>query len=83
MLTVHPTYAKTINGPVAEFGGLLYSALSVASMAASAYHGGKRHGGSIGWTIAWGLLGAVFPVITPTIAAVQGFGECKYDCGRR
>lgn len=49
-------------------------ALSTASMAASAYHGYKRHD-SVGWALWWGLMGAMFPVITPTIAVAQGFGK--------
>jgi hypothetical protein len=55
---------------------LLWSALSTASMAASAYHGYKRND-SVGWALGWGFLGAVFPVITPTIAVAQGFGKRK------
>lgn len=59
---------------------LLWTALSLASGAASAYHGSKRNGGSIGWGVVWGLVGGLFPVITPAIAAAQGFGKCKFDC---
>ena len=61
-------------------GGAIWTALAVASFAASVYHGSKRHGGSIGWGLAWGAAGAVFPVVTPAIAAAQGFAKCKYDC---
>jgi hypothetical protein len=50
--------------------------LGTVSMAASAYHGYRRNR-SIGWALAWGLAGAVFPVITPTIAVAQGFGKRK------
>lgn len=50
--------------------------LSIASGAASAYHGYKRND-SVGWAIVWGLLGGVFPVITPAIAWAQGFGKKK------
>jgi hypothetical protein len=51
-----------------------YGVLSTASMAASAYHGYKRNE-SVGWALAWGLAGAVFPIITPVIAVAQGFGK--------
>jgi len=51
-------------------------AISTVSMAASAYHGYKRNR-SIGWALLWGLTGATFPVITPTIALAQGFGKRK------
>lgn len=53
--------------------GIGWALLSTASMALSAYHGGKRNHGSIGWAIAWGGLGAMFPILTPVVAAVQGF----------
>lgn len=54
--------------------GILYGAISTASMAASAYHGYKRNR-SVGWAIWWGFMGAIFPVITPAIALAQGFGK--------
>jgi len=47
----------------------------VASVGVSAYHGYKRNHGSIGWAIGWGLLGGIFPIITPAIAAAQGIGK--------
>lgn len=80
-------------GPILQFLGqpvglrnggataFVWGLLSAASVAASAYHGSKRHGGSIGWGIAWGALGGLFPVLTPAIGAAQGYGKCKYDCG--
>lgn len=55
---------------------MAYALLGTASMAASAFHGYKRNQ-SIGWALWWGLMGATFPVITPTIALAQGFGETK------
>jgi hypothetical protein len=54
----------------------VWAVASVLSTALSAYHGYKRND-SIGWAIVWGLLGGAFPVITPTIAYAQGFGERK------
>lgn len=64
--TVPATPAPVTVSPV-------WKALMVASMAASAYHGYKRHE-SIGWALWWGLMGAAFPIITPVIAVAQGFG---------
>lgn len=55
---------------------LIWSAVSTASMAASAYHGYKRNR-TVGWALLWGLSGALFPIITPTIAVAQGFGKRK------
>lgn len=57
-------------------GWAIYAAVSTVSMAVSAYHGYKRND-SIGWALAWGLLGSLFPVITPVIAVAQGFGKPK------
>lgn len=56
--------------------------LSLASAGLSAYHGYKRNE-SIGWAIAWGALGALFPVITPAVAMAQGFGQPERRGGRR
>ena len=50
--------------------------LSIASSTASVYHGYKRNE-SIGWALWWGLMGALFPIVTPTIAVAQGFAEPK------
>jgi hypothetical protein len=62
----------TPNTPVQS----VWAVASVLSTALSAYHGYKRND-SVGWAIVWGLLGGAFPVITPTIAYAQGFGERK------
>lgn len=56
--------------------GTVWAVLGTASMAASAYHGYKRNQ-SVGWALWWGFCGALFPVITPVIAAAQGFGKRK------
>jgi hypothetical protein len=53
-----------------------WSMLSVASGAASAYHGYKRNQ-SIGWGVWWFLMGSIFPIITPAIGLAQGFGKRK------
>jgi len=53
-----------------------YPVLILASGAASLYHGYKRNN-SLGWGLAWWLMGSAFPVITPTVAVAQGFGKRK------
>lgn len=55
---------------------IIYGVLSTISMAASVYHGYRRNN-SLRWALGWGLLGGLFPVITPTIALAQGFGKPK------
>ena len=52
-----------------------WTAVSVASGFASAYHGAKRNNGSVGWGLLWGLMGTVFPVVTPAIALAQGYAK--------
>lgn len=54
----------------------IWRVASIASTGLSAYHGYKRND-SVGWAIVWGLLGGIFPIITPAIAFAQGFGEKK------
>lgn len=49
---------------------------ALASAGASAYHGYKRNE-SVGWAVVWGLLGSMFPIITPAVALAQGFGKPK------
>lgn len=53
---------------------LFLSLLTAASAGVSAYHGYKRNN-SVGWAIAWGVLGSIFPVITPAVALAEGFGK--------
>jgi hypothetical protein len=59
---------------VAGVGALGVGALVVASVAFSAYHGYKRNN-SVGWGIGWGALGLFFPIITPAVAVIQGYGK--------
>jgi hypothetical protein len=59
---------------------IIWSVLATASFAASVYHGYKRND-SVGWAIVWGIFGALFPIITPTIAIAQGFGKPKHRAG--
>lgn len=55
----------------------LGAAAVLGSVTASAFHGYRRSGGSAGAAIGWGLLGLVFPLITPAVALAQGFGQRK------
>lgn len=61
-------------GEVNETYSTVWSVISALSAAVSGYHGYKRND-SAEWGAAWFLLGAVFPVVTPTVAFAQGFGE--------
>lgn len=55
--------------------GRVWSILGPISAALSAYHGYRRHRGSIGWAVGWAIMGSLFPVVTPAIAFAQGFGQ--------
>lgn len=59
----------------------IFAAVDLASTVASTYHGYRRTG-SVGWALAWGAAGAMFPIITPTIAVAQGFAKPERK-GRR
>ncbi len=48
--------------------------IQLASIGISAYHGYKRNN-STGWAIWWGLMGGIFPIVTPAIAFAQGLGK--------
>lgn len=50
------------------------STLAVAGTGLGAYHGYRRTG-SLGWAIAWAILGGLFPIITIPVAIAQGFGQ--------
>jgi hypothetical protein len=54
----------------------IWGVLGTISMAASTYHGYKRND-SIGWALWWGLMGALFPIVTPVIGVAQGFAKPK------
>jgi len=51
-----------------------WALVSTVSMAASAYHGYVRNK-SVPWALWWGLMGGLFPIITPVIAVAQGYGK--------
>lgn len=67
-------YGAAPRFPEPAGGWALWGAISTVSMAASAYHGYKRNQ-SVGWALVWGALGAMFPILVPTIAVAQGFGK--------
>jgi hypothetical protein len=48
---------------------------SLAGSATGAYHGYKRHHGSVGWAVGWALLGGIFPIITIPLSLAEGFGK--------
>ena len=52
----------------------IWGGIAALSAGASAYHGYKRNN-SVGWAIWWGLMGGLFPIITPAIGLAQGFGK--------
>lgn len=63
--------------PVKTDWGMFWGLLSVAGAALAAYHGYKRNHESTGSAVGWGVLGALFPVITVPVALAQGYGEPK------
>lgn len=71
-----PRYVSPYSNPDGSLNGLgvAVSLVSTASMAASAYHGYRRND-SVGWAVWWGFMGGLFPILVPTIAVAQGFGE--------
>ena len=68
----------TSTGQLATAAGdawtFLASSLGLIGTGLGAYHGYRRTG-SVGWTIAWALLGGLFPIITIPVAFAQGFGR--------
>lgn len=49
--------------------------VGVPGFVINAYHGYKRHGGSIGAAAGWGVLGFLLPILTTAVALAQGYGE--------
>lgn len=52
-----------------------YFGLSIPSAIISGVHGYKRNGDDMSYALVWGAFGFVFPIITPIVAAFQGFGK--------
>lgn len=73
-----PLRDRTRSGALDSQDGLIAmgSVLSLAGGAIGAYHGYKRND-SIGWAIAWSLLGGLFPIVVIPVAFAQGIGSPK------
>jgi len=59
-------------------GAMVWSVLSTISVGLSAYHGYKRNQNGkhpIAYAALWGVLGGIFPVVTPAVAFAEGFGK--------
>jgi hypothetical protein len=65
------TTVEAVARPVVVLWGLV----TLLSIGLSAYHGYRRNRGSMEGAIGWGIAGGVFPVITPVVALMQGFGQ--------
>lgn len=74
-VTTAKMFART-KDPEFKKRAMIWGVISTISMGASAYHGYKRND-SIGWALWWGLMGSIFPIITPVIGVAQGFGQPK------
>jgi len=53
----------------------IFRVFSLLAGLAGAYHGVRRHNGSIGWGIWWGFAASMFPVLTTVLAIGQGFAK--------
>jgi len=56
---------------------LLSYLLSLTGGAVGAYHGYKRHKGSIPWAIGWSIFGGLLPILALPVAFAQGIGKEK------
>lgn len=54
----------------------IYGVLTLLSAGASAFHGYRRNK-SVGWGAWWGIMGGMFPVVTPAIGLAQGWAKEK------
>lgn len=75
-INTHLTESAAAAPPISTAGRVLWGLLHAASVGVSVYHGTKRND-SIGWGLWWGLMGAMFPIVTPAVAVAQGLGERK------
>ncbi len=73
-----PTLKAFMGDDAATGGSLLDNpAIPKIAMVLSAYHGLRRNRGSIGWGLAWGVAGRLFPFLVPALAVAQGFAKEK------
>lgn len=66
-------------GPAIRIGkstAIGWGLVSTASAASGIYHGYRRNN-SLGWGLWWGLMGAVFPVVSVAVSVAQGYGKRK------
>jgi hypothetical protein len=54
---------------------LIHAILRPISAVLSGVHGYRRHDEDVGAAVGWGALGFFFPIITPTVALIQGYGK--------
>lgn len=64
--------ARTSTGALPS---LFWELVTPVSIGLSAFHGYKRHNADLAWGAGWGILGGLFPIITPVIAFAQGFAK--------
>jgi hypothetical protein len=80
-----PGVAPPVNSPGVPAGNIgfafgstgatvAWGSLATVSALASMYHGYKRNN-SLGWGLWWGLMGATFPLIAPTVGFAQGWAK--------
>jgi hypothetical protein len=75
--------AQSIHSALTREATMIAMGIAVVSSAVSAYHGYRRHRGSVGAAIGWGFLGLLFPIITPTVALAEGYAVPKVRPNRR
>lgn len=68
--------------PPSDNWAKLASGLALAGTGLGVYHGYMRTG-SLGWALAWGLLGGMFPIITIPVAIAQGFARPEFPKARQ
>lgn len=66
---------QTVTGQLSPTASALWEIATPLSIAISAYHGYKKSYDSIAWGAVWGVLGGLFPIITPTIAVLDGYAK--------
>lgn len=67
-------YLMTMHGEGLTSDAELGQYARYGSIAACTYHGYKAHGGVLGGA-GWGVAAAFFPIVTPLVAIIMGFGK--------
>lgn len=60
--------------PARKIFYMVHGIASIAGTAVGAYHGYKRND-SVGWAIAWALMGGLVPYVVVPVAMAQGIGK--------